>query len=61
MYLLVSVCAFLIKKGEIPSGLSIKFDLIRYKNDSLSELEAGLNAERFKGGGGRLTGVSVGA
>ncbi len=53
MYLLVSVCAFLIKKGEMPSGLSIKFDLIRYKNISISELEAGLNAERFKRDGGR--------
>ncbi len=48
MYLLVSVCAFLIQKGEISSGLLLKFNLIRYKNDSISELEAGLNAERFK-------------
>ncbi len=40
--------------------VSVEFDLMRDKSGRLSELEAGLNAEGLKRGGGRRTGVSVG-
>ncbi len=38
----------------------MEFDLMRDKSGRISELEAGLNTEGFKRGGGRRTGVSVG-
>ncbi len=46
--------------GGIPRELSKEFDLMRDKNGRISELEAGINAEGFRRGGGRRTGVSVG-
>ncbi len=45
-------------KGGIPRELSVEFDLMRDKSGKISELEAGLNGEGFKRGGG--TGVPVG-
>ncbi len=44
-------------KGEIPTELSVEVDLMRDNSGRISELEAGLNAEGFKRGGGRTTGV----
>ncbi len=51
---------FLKLRGGIPRELSVEFDLMRVKSGRISELEAGLNAEGFKRGRGRRTGVSVG-
>ncbi len=54
-------CTLFFKTKEgIRRELSVEFDLMRDKNGRISELEAGLNAEGFKSGGGRRTGVSVG-
>ncbi len=55
-----SFAHFFRTKGGISRELSVEFDLMRDKSGTISELEAGLNAEGFKRGGGRRTGVSVG-
>ncbi len=53
--------AFFKTKGRIPRELSVVFYLMRDKSGRIFELEAGLNAEGFKiGGGVRRTGMSVG-
>ncbi len=40
--------------------LSVEFDFMRDKSGRISESEAGLNAEGFKRGEGRRTGMSGG-
>ncbi len=55
-----SFAHFFKTKGGISSQLSVEFDLMRDKSCRISELEAGLNAEGFKRGAGRITGVLVG-
>ncbi len=55
-----SFARFFKTKGGIPRELWVEFDLMRDKSGRISELEVGLNAEGFKKGGGRRTGVSVG-
>ncbi len=55
-----SFAHFFKTKGGILKELSVEFDLMRDKSGRISELEAGLNAEGFKKGGERSTGVSIG-
>ncbi len=51
-----SFAHFFKTKGGIPRELSVEFDLMRDKSGRISELEAGLNAERFKRGEGEEQG-----
>ncbi len=53
---------FLKQMGECRGKLSVEFDLIWYKSNRISKLEAVLNTglRGLKGGGGRGTGASEG-
>ncbi len=52
-----SFAHFFRTKGGIPRELSVEFDLMRDKSGRISELEVDVNAEGFKRGSGRRTGV----
>ncbi len=51
---------FFILYWGMPTEVSEEIDLMQFKSGRVSELDAGLNMEEFKRGGGRWTGVLVG-